>query len=153
MEDEEQLRSFMFLMTYLLLKRRRDVSSADAQRRSEIQRRIRHRQYFFQRQRRMLMVSPPCLTCVPLCHCTYNSCWTLLYLTHEGKKYKYSTSTKDIDKEAIAENSGRYYYRINTQHSSQTQGGLVWGMKNIKQQQKNNNNKNKHKKTIWATTR
>lgn len=47
----------MFLMTYLLLKRRRDISYVDMGRRREIQRRIRHRHYFFQRQRRMLMVS------------------------------------------------------------------------------------------------
>lgn len=56
MEENEQLRSFMFLMTYLLLKRWRDTSNANVQRRNEIQRRIRHRQYFFQRQRRMLLV-------------------------------------------------------------------------------------------------
>lgn len=59
MEENEQLRSFMFLMTYLLLKRWRDINNANVQRRNEIQRRIRHRQYFFQRQRRMLLVSPP----------------------------------------------------------------------------------------------
>lgn len=58
MVEEEELRSFTFLMTYLLLKRRRDVNNANVQRRNEIQRRIRHRQYFFQRQRRTLMVSP-----------------------------------------------------------------------------------------------
>lgn len=61
MEENEQLRSFMslmFLMTYLLLKRWRDINNANVQRRNEIQRRIRHRQYFFQRQRRMLLVSP-----------------------------------------------------------------------------------------------
>lgn len=57
MEEDEQLRSFMLLMTYLLLKRRRDINNANIQRRNEIQRRIRHRYYFFQRQRRMLMVS------------------------------------------------------------------------------------------------
>ncbi|XP_042337149.1 drebrin-like protein A [Plectropomus leopardus] len=57
MEEEEQLRSFMFLMTYMLLKRRRDINNANIQRRNEIQRRIRHRQHFFQRQRRMLMGS------------------------------------------------------------------------------------------------
>lgn len=56
MEEDEQLRSFLFLMTYLLLKRWRDISNANVQRRNEIQRRIRHRQYFFQRQRRMLLV-------------------------------------------------------------------------------------------------
>uniref|UniRef100_A0A4W6E1E7 DDE Tnp4 domain-containing protein n=1 Tax=Lates calcarifer TaxID=8187 RepID=A0A4W6E1E7_LATCA len=56
MEEEEQLRSFMFLLTYMLLKRRRDINNANIQRRNEIQRRIRHRQYFFQRQRRMLMM-------------------------------------------------------------------------------------------------
>ena len=56
MEEGEQLRSLMFLMSYLLLKRRRDMDNANIQRRNEIQRRIRHRQYFFQRQRRMLMV-------------------------------------------------------------------------------------------------
>lgn len=56
-DEEEQQRSLMFLLTYMLLKRRRDLNHADIQRRDEIQRRIRHRQYFFQRQRRMLMVS------------------------------------------------------------------------------------------------
>ncbi|KAL3049449.1 hypothetical protein OYC64_008829 [Pagothenia borchgrevinki] len=56
MEEEEQLRPFMFLMTYMLLKRRRDLNNANTQRRGEIQRRIRHRQYFLQRQRRMLMM-------------------------------------------------------------------------------------------------
>ncbi|CAB1327846.1 unnamed protein product [Coregonus sp. 'balchen'] len=56
MADEDKLRPLMFLMTYLLMKRRRDIHNADTQRRNEVQRRIRHRQYFFQRQRRMLMV-------------------------------------------------------------------------------------------------
>ncbi|XP_072314156.1 uncharacterized protein [Eucyclogobius newberryi] len=56
MEDEEHMRSTMFLLTYVLLKRRRDVSSAEDQRRTEVQRRIRQRQYFLQRQRRMLMM-------------------------------------------------------------------------------------------------
>uniref|UniRef100_A0A1A8DSD4 Uncharacterized protein n=2 Tax=Nothobranchius kadleci TaxID=1051664 RepID=A0A1A8DSD4_NOTKA len=56
MVEDEQLRSLMFITTYLLLKRRRDLISANIQRRDEIQRRIRHRQYFFQRQRRMLMM-------------------------------------------------------------------------------------------------
>ncbi|XP_029937606.1 protein ANTAGONIST OF LIKE HETEROCHROMATIN PROTEIN 1 [Myripristis murdjan] len=56
MEEEDTLRSLMFLMTYLLMKRRRDINNANIQRRNEIQRRIRHRQYFFQRQRRMLMM-------------------------------------------------------------------------------------------------
>ncbi|CAG5866634.1 unnamed protein product [Menidia menidia] len=56
MEGEEQLRSLLFLMTYVLLKRRRDINNANIQRRHEVQRRIRHRQYFFQRQRKMLMV-------------------------------------------------------------------------------------------------
>ncbi|KAF0044090.1 hypothetical protein F2P81_003248 [Scophthalmus maximus] len=56
MADEQQLRAFMFLMTYMLQKRRRDRNNADVQRRDEIQRRVRHRQYFFQRQRRMLMM-------------------------------------------------------------------------------------------------
>lgn len=64
MEEDEQLRSFMFLMTYLLLKRWRDINNANVQRRNEIQRRIRHRQYFFQRQRRMLLVSPPLKCCL-----------------------------------------------------------------------------------------
>ncbi|KAG7510582.1 hypothetical protein JOB18_025744 [Solea senegalensis] len=56
MVEEEELRSFMFLMTYMLLKRRRDINNANVQRRNEIQRRVRHRQYFLQRQRRMLMM-------------------------------------------------------------------------------------------------
>ncbi|XP_008397501.1 putative nuclease HARBI1 [Poecilia reticulata] len=55
-DEEEQQRSLMFLLSYMLLKRRRDLNHADIQRRDEIQRRIRHRQYFFQRQRRMLMM-------------------------------------------------------------------------------------------------
>ncbi|XP_028995729.2 uncharacterized protein LOC114848960 [Betta splendens] len=46
----------LFLMTYMLLKRRRDINNANMQRRNEIQTRIRHRQYFFQRQRRMLLM-------------------------------------------------------------------------------------------------
>lgn len=69
-EEEERLRPFVFLMTYMLLKRRRDLNHADIQRRNEIQRRIRHRQYFFQRQRRMLMVSRPC--CRPSVTCIRN---------------------------------------------------------------------------------
>ncbi|KAK7904759.1 hypothetical protein WMY93_017366 [Mugilogobius chulae] len=56
MEQEDQLRSSLFLLTYALLKRRRDVSSAESQRRTEVQRRVRQRQYFLQRQRRMLMM-------------------------------------------------------------------------------------------------
>nr|XP_020505870.1 putative nuclease HARBI1 [Labrus bergylta] len=56
MEEEGQLRSLMFLIPYLLLKRRRDINNLNIQRRNEIQRRIRHRQYFFQRQRRMMMM-------------------------------------------------------------------------------------------------
>lgn len=71
MEEDEQLRSFMLLMTYLLLKRRRDINNANIQRRNEIQRRIRHRYYFFQRQRRMLMVS---------LHFTRQFCCNLLHI-------------------------------------------------------------------------
>lgn len=56
MDSEEQLRSAMFLLTYVLLKRRRDMSSVHSQRRSEVQRRIRQRHHFLQRQRRMLMM-------------------------------------------------------------------------------------------------
>ncbi|KAM8913571.1 uncharacterized protein AB9W97_002267 [Spinachia spinachia] len=56
MEGDELVRPFMFLMTYMLLKRRGDLNYANMQRRNEVQRRIRHRQYFFQRQRRMLMM-------------------------------------------------------------------------------------------------
>uniref|UniRef100_A0A665V5H6 Uncharacterized protein n=1 Tax=Echeneis naucrates TaxID=173247 RepID=A0A665V5H6_ECHNA len=56
MEEGEQLRSFMLLISYMLLKRRRDINDANSQRRNEAQRRISHRQYFFQRQRRMLMM-------------------------------------------------------------------------------------------------
>ncbi|XP_074548365.1 uncharacterized protein LOC141806643 [Halichoeres trimaculatus] len=55
-EDEGPLRPFMFLMTYLLMKRRREINDANILRRNEVQRRIRHRQYFFQRQRRMIMM-------------------------------------------------------------------------------------------------
>ncbi|KAM4625587.1 uncharacterized protein ACJ7VT_003955 [Polymixia lowei] len=56
MEEGDTLPSLMFLMTYMLMKRRRDINNANIQRRGEIQRRIRHRQYFLQRQRRMLMM-------------------------------------------------------------------------------------------------
>ncbi|XP_024122851.1 putative nuclease HARBI1 [Oryzias melastigma] len=56
MENDEQLRSMMFLLTYVLLKRRRDINNVSIHTRHEIQRRIRHRQYFLQRQRRMLMM-------------------------------------------------------------------------------------------------
>ncbi|KAL1021986.1 hypothetical protein UPYG_G00020770 [Umbra pygmaea] len=56
MADEDTQRSLTFLMTYMLMKRRRDINNADTQRRNEVQRRIRHRQYFFQRQRRMLLM-------------------------------------------------------------------------------------------------
>ncbi|XP_028293795.1 putative nuclease HARBI1 [Gouania willdenowi] len=56
MEEDEQLRPVMFLLTYLLLKRRRDLNDANAQRRSEAQRRVRLRQHFIQRQRRILMM-------------------------------------------------------------------------------------------------
>ncbi|XP_061552402.1 putative nuclease HARBI1 isoform X1 [Phycodurus eques] len=55
-EDDERLRPLVFLMTYMLLKRRRDLNNTDVQRRNEIQRRLRQRQYFFQRQRRMMMM-------------------------------------------------------------------------------------------------
>ncbi|XP_023828922.1 uncharacterized protein [Salvelinus sp. IW2-2015] len=56
MADEDKLQPLMFLMTYMLMKRRRDINNADTQRLNEVKRRIRHRQYFFQRQRRMLMM-------------------------------------------------------------------------------------------------
>ncbi|XP_010884671.2 protein ANTAGONIST OF LIKE HETEROCHROMATIN PROTEIN 1 [Esox lucius] len=56
MADDDTLGPLMFLMTYMLMKRRRDINNADTQRRNEVQRRIRHRQYFFQRQRRMLLM-------------------------------------------------------------------------------------------------
>lgn len=57
MANDETLRSLMFTLSYVLLKRRRDVTSADAQRRREVQRRVAHRQYFHQRHKRMIMVS------------------------------------------------------------------------------------------------
>ncbi|KAJ8003739.1 hypothetical protein DPEC_G00151480 [Dallia pectoralis] len=56
MAGEDTLRPLMFLITYMLMKRRRDINNADTQRRNEVQRRIRHRQYFLQRQRRMLLM-------------------------------------------------------------------------------------------------
>ncbi|XP_066552472.1 uncharacterized protein LOC136718596 [Amia ocellicauda] len=56
MAGEEALKPLMFLLLYMLMKRRTDINNANVQRRNEIQRRIRHRQYFFQRQRRMLMM-------------------------------------------------------------------------------------------------
>lgn len=56
MANEETLKSLMFTLSYMLMKRRRDINSAETQRRREVQRRVRHRQYFLQRQRRMLMV-------------------------------------------------------------------------------------------------
>ncbi|XP_056446445.1 uncharacterized protein LOC130382618 [Gadus chalcogrammus] len=56
MNEDNQLRSLMFTMTYMLMKRRRDVNNINIQRRNEIQRRVRHRQYFLQRQKRMLMM-------------------------------------------------------------------------------------------------
>ncbi|XP_006639987.2 uncharacterized protein [Lepisosteus oculatus] len=56
MAGEEALQPLMFLLLYMLMKRRADINNASVQRRNEIQRRVRHRQYFFQRQRRMLMM-------------------------------------------------------------------------------------------------
>ncbi|KAF4117943.1 uncharacterized protein LOC131554056 [Onychostoma macrolepis] len=56
MADDETLRSLMFTLSYVLMKRRRDVTSADAQRRREVQRRVAHRQYFQQRHKRMIMM-------------------------------------------------------------------------------------------------
>ncbi|KAJ3613254.1 hypothetical protein NHX12_019504 [Muraenolepis orangiensis] len=56
MNEDDRVRTLMFTMTYMLMKRRRDVTNMDVQRRNEIQRRIRHRQYFLQRQKRMLMM-------------------------------------------------------------------------------------------------
>ncbi|XP_076837450.1 uncharacterized protein LOC143482801 [Brachyhypopomus gauderio] len=56
MGNVEKLRSLMFTLTYMLMKRRRDLNDADVQRRHEVRRRSRHRQYFLQRQRRMLMM-------------------------------------------------------------------------------------------------
>ena len=61
MNEDDRLRSLMFTMTYMLMKRRRDVNNINIQRRNEIQRRVRHRQYFLQRQKRMLMVWCLCL--------------------------------------------------------------------------------------------
>lgn len=57
MANEEALKSVMFTLSYMLMKRRRDMNNAETQRRREVQRRVRHRQYFLQRQRRMLMVT------------------------------------------------------------------------------------------------
>ncbi|XP_056281921.1 uncharacterized protein LOC130201185 isoform X1 [Pseudoliparis swirei] len=54
--EEEERRALVLLTTYVLLKRRRDLNNAHAQRRAEIQRRVRHQQHSFQRQRRMLMM-------------------------------------------------------------------------------------------------
>ncbi|KAL7851055.1 hypothetical protein AOLI_G00214110 [Acnodon oligacanthus] len=56
MDCDEKTRSLMFTLTYTLMKRRRDLTSAETRRRSEAQQRIRQRQYFLQRQKRMLMM-------------------------------------------------------------------------------------------------
>ncbi|KAG5847203.1 hypothetical protein ANANG_G00123530 [Anguilla anguilla] len=74
MAGEEALKPLMFLLMYTLMKRRKDINNADVQRRNEIQRRIRHRQYFFQRQRRMLMMLIARST---RCTCNYRTrAWT-----------------------------------------------------------------------------
>ncbi|XP_036410905.1 protein ANTAGONIST OF LIKE HETEROCHROMATIN PROTEIN 1-like [Megalops cyprinoides] len=74
MAGEDAVQPLMFLLMYMLLKRRKDLNTADAQRRSEIQRRVRHRQYFFQRQRRMLMMLIARNT---RCTCNYRTrAWT-----------------------------------------------------------------------------
>lgn len=57
MADDEALRALMLALSYVLMKRRRDVTSANAQRRHEVQRRVARRQYFHQRHKRMIMVS------------------------------------------------------------------------------------------------
>lgn len=56
MASEEALKSVLVTLSYMLMKRRRDINNAETQRRREVRRRVRHRQYFLQRQRRMLMV-------------------------------------------------------------------------------------------------
>ncbi|XP_021324076.1 uncharacterized protein [Danio rerio] len=56
MASDDTLRSLMFTLSYVLMKRRRDVTSADATRRREVQRRVAHRQYFHQRHKRMIMM-------------------------------------------------------------------------------------------------
>ncbi|XP_028834153.1 protein ANTAGONIST OF LIKE HETEROCHROMATIN PROTEIN 1 [Denticeps clupeoides] len=56
MSDGEAQRPLTFMLTYLLMKRRRDLNGAEARRRTEVRRRVRHRQYFLQRQRRTLMM-------------------------------------------------------------------------------------------------
>jgi len=56
MADDEALRALMLALSYVLMKRRRDVTSANAQRRHEVQRRVARRQYFHQRHKRMIMV-------------------------------------------------------------------------------------------------
>ncbi|KAK1152564.1 protein ANTAGONIST OF LIKE HETEROCHROMATIN PROTEIN 1-like [Acipenser oxyrinchus oxyrinchus] len=56
MAGDEALQPAMFMLLYMLMKRRSDINNANVERRNEIQRRVRHRQYFFQRQRRILMM-------------------------------------------------------------------------------------------------
>lgn len=56
MDGNDAQKSLLFTLTYLLMKRRRDLNSADAERRYEIQRRLRLRQYSLQRQKRSLMM-------------------------------------------------------------------------------------------------
>ncbi|XP_077052889.1 uncharacterized protein LOC143748483 [Siphateles boraxobius] len=56
MADDEALRALMLALSYVLMKRRRDVTSANAQRRHEVQRRVARRQYFHQRHKRMIMM-------------------------------------------------------------------------------------------------
>ena len=64
MENDEKMRSLMFTLTYMLMKRRRDLTSAETRRRNEAQQRVRQRQYFLQRQKRTLMVIPTESVCV-----------------------------------------------------------------------------------------
>lgn len=56
MEENSVQNPLLFMITYLLMKRRRDLNSMDVERRNEIQRRLRLRQHFLQRQKRTVMM-------------------------------------------------------------------------------------------------
>ncbi|TRZ00669.1 hypothetical protein DNTS_012304 [Danionella cerebrum] len=56
MAEDATRRTLMFALSYVLLKRRRDVNNANALRSREIQRRVAHRQHFRQRHQRMMMM-------------------------------------------------------------------------------------------------
>ena len=71
MDYDDKTRTLMFTLTYMIMKRRRDLTNAETRRRNEAQQRIRQRQYFLQRQKRMLMVIHAVSVCVSvdIYHC------------------------------------------------------------------------------------